>query len=74
MPRKKLDEAARVVAYFEGAPLPAAHTVLSIVTAIVARRLPATRTKRRSKVNNDPAVTDHNGILVDVTTFEDPHD
>ena len=75
MPRKKLDEAARVVQYFETAPPPAAFDVLAICTAIVSRRMmgppPAPR-RRKTKVNNDPAVTDHNGILLDVRA-RDPH-
>lgn len=63
MPRKAVDPSVKVIEYFETAPLPAAHLLLSICTAIVAKRLPPKRA-RTLKVNDDEAVTNHEGIDV----------
>ena len=64
MPRKPRDPASDVLTYFDTAPLVAAQTILGICQAIVARRMPKPGARRRSKINNDQAVTDHNGISV----------
>ena len=55
MSRRKSEPAAAVVEFFETAPPETAYTVLSIVTAIVARRMPPKAVSRKRTPRREPA-------------------
>ena len=67
MPRKPIDPALKVIEYFETAPLDAARLALAFCITLVTkreRRPHPDAPKRARKVNDDAAVTNHDGITL----------
>lgn len=68
MPPRK-DPVTTIVDFFESEPLPAVMAVNAVCQAIIRKRATVPTAPARSKlrkVNDDLAVTDHNGITTTV--------